>query len=173
MSSVLSQHLVRYAPAILGLAAAALTGCEAAFDQHRADLERLYSAGQFQQAAAVLDDPKTQKLYGSKNQVLWELDRGSVGLALEEDDKAVDLLNRAEDTIEVQREKSIDEVVGQWLLNDTAAKYIAEPYEDLYLNVVKILAQLEAGRLDGGATVEARRMAGKADRLRDLFLKYE
>jgi hypothetical protein len=63
--------------------------------------------------------------------------------------------------------------VSQWLLNDTTTTYIAEPYEDMYLNVVKILAQLEAGRIEGGATVEARRMAGKADRLRDLYLKYE
>jgi hypothetical protein len=43
----------------------------------------------------------------------------------------------------------------------------------MYLNVLKLLAQLEAGNVSGGATVEARRLGGKADVLRNEYLKYE
>lgn len=157
---------------LLGLVVGLSAGCRP-FADHRAALEATYAAGRYDQAAAMLDDPKLHALYGDKNELLWKLDRGAVAAALGDDDTAIELLNRAEDQIEVQREKSAGDVIGQWAINDTAAKYIAEPYEDLYVNVVKILAQLAAGRIDGGATVEARRMAGKADMLRDRWLKYE
>src|SRR5262245_19234653 len=167
------QWIVRWISALLGISAIALPGCVTPFAAHRQELETLAASGAYEQAAATLDDPKTKDLYGAKNQVLWELDRGAVALALSQHDTAIDLLNRAEDTIEVNREKSLGDAAGQWILNDTAAAYIAEPYEDVYLNVIKILAQLEAGRIGGGATVEARRMSGKADRLRDIYLKYE
>lgn len=149
-----------------------LGGCRE-FANQRAVLEGYASAGQYQDAAAYLDDPKVHAQYGSKNQVLWQMDRGAVAQALGDSDTAVQLLNEAEGTIEVQREKTLGDVVGQWVINDTAAKYIAEPYEDIYINVVKTLAQLQAGRVQGGASVEVRRMASKADQLRDQYVKYE
>jgi hypothetical protein len=149
-----------------------LAGCRE-FANQRAVLEGYASTGQYQQAAAYLDDPKVHEQYGKKNQVLWQLDRGSLAQAMGDSDDAVKLLNDAEATIEVQREKSAGDVVGQWVINDTAAKYIAEPYEDMYLNVIKTLAHLQAGRVQDGASVEVRRMASKADQLRDLYVKYE
>jgi hypothetical protein len=156
---------------LVGIAAVA-SGCRE-FQNHRMTMSSLHAVGGYAQAAAVLDDPATQRAYGDRNEVLWHLDRGAVALAMGEDDRAIELLETAERIAEVQREKSGSEVLGQWVLNDTTAKYIAEPYEDIYINVLKILAQLRAGRIDGGATVEARRMASKADRLRDLYIKYE
>ncbi|MHC4589524.1 MAG: COG3014 family protein [Planctomycetota bacterium] len=45
--------------------------------------------------------------------------------------------------------------------------------EDIYVNVLKMLAHLEAGRIRGGATVEARRLATKVDLLRDEYLQLE
>ncbi len=157
---------------LLGLCLAALPGCRE-FQHHQADLEATFAAGRYDQAAAMLDDPKVHAMYGEKSELLWKLDRGSVALAMGQDDQAIDLLNKAEAQIELQSEKSGADVLGQWAINDTAAKYIAEPYEDVYVNVIKILAQLDAGRIDGGATVEARRMAGKADMLRERWLKYD
>lgn len=154
------------------LAASFLAGCRE-YENTQANLESMYASGRFDQAAAVLDDPKTRDIFGAKNDVLWKLDRGSVALALRDDTKTVEVLNDAEDQIELQRRKSLADTVGQWVINDTAARYIAEPYEDMYVNVVKLLAQLDAGHLQGGATVEARRAAGKADLLRDTYLKYE
>lgn len=157
----------------LGVAIAWTAGCNSSFSRHRDQLRALHAAGMYDRAAAEMDDPKVRRLYGAKNDLLWKLDRGAVALALDDNDRTIDLLNEAEATIEVQQRQSLGDVIGQWAINDAAAKYVAEPYEDMYLNVLKLLAQLEAGRIQGGATVEARRMAGKADRLRDLYLKYE
>jgi len=133
----------------------------------------MVQSGRYDLAAAELDKPDIQKLYGDKNRVLWEMDRGALALALNDTSTTVEMLERAERTTEVVREKSLGDVIGQWAVNDTAAKYVAAAYEDSYLNVLKLLAQLEAGRIQGGATVEARRLSGKADVLRDTFLKYE
>jgi uncharacterized protein len=149
-----------------------LGGCRQ-FQDHRVSLASLHAAGRYDQAAAILDDPATQRAYGDRNEVLWHLDRGAIALALGDLDQAIELLETAEHIAEVQREKSGGDILAQWTLNDSAAKYIAQPYEDMYINVLKLLAQLRAGRLDGGATVEARRLASKADFLRDMYLKYE
>jgi hypothetical protein len=153
------------------LAAFILGGCRE-FAQHRAELSTLHGVGNFEAAAATLDSPRGKSLYGTKNELLWNLDRGFIALASKDHDTAIALFEEAERTIEIQREKSAADVIGQWTINDTAAKYIAEPYEDMYVNVFKLLAQLEAGRLEGGATVEARRAASKADLLRDQYVTY-
>jgi hypothetical protein len=155
---------------LFGLLLLGVAGC--AFDDHREQLEGLYSAGRFDEAAAALDDPKVRKLYGSKAEVLWKLDRGAVALALHDGGRTISLLNDAEAAIALARERSAGDVIGQWTSNDRTAKYIAEPYEDIYINVVKMLAQFEAGRVDGGASVEARRLITKVNLLRDLYVTY-
>ncbi len=149
-----------------------LAGCRE-FQQHREGIARLHAAGRYDEVARELDDPKIHAMYGSKSETLWKLDRGSTALALGQNDQAIDLLEQAERTIEVQREKSFGDEAGSWILNDTVSTYIAEPYEDVYVNVIKLMAQLAAGRIDGGATVEARRLGSKSDLLREQYLKYE
>ena len=161
------------APTLLVLlAACGLAGCSA-FEDHRAALSQLAAGGHYAQAAAALDDPETRELYGNKSALLWELDRGSVALAQGHDGLAVELLERAEQRIELRRNQSAQDQVTSWALNDASTTYIAEPYEDMYVNVIKLLAQLEAGNLSGGATVEARRLGSKADLLRDQYLRYK
>ncbi|MEX2217907.1 MAG: hypothetical protein WD749_04030 [Phycisphaerales bacterium] len=159
--------------AALGVAAAfcllLLGGCRE-FEAHRDRLSEVVGSGRFDIAAAMLDDPATRERYGARNDLLWKLDRGAVALAMDDPDTAIALLNDAEAQVELER-KNAGDTASQWLLNDTAAKYIAAPYEDLYINALKLLAQLQAGRVQGGATVEARRAAGKADLLRDLYTK--
>ncbi|QYU70731.1 hypothetical protein J4558_11705 [Leptolyngbya sp. 15MV] len=152
--------------------AALATGCRQ-FQQHRADLARLHAEGNFQQAARTLDDPQIRRIYGQRSELLWTLDRGAVAQALGDTPRAIELLEQAERTIELQNERSPADVAAMWLLSDASTTYVAEPYEDMYVNVLKLLAQLEAGNLQGGATVEARRLASKADQLRDRFLVYE
>lgn len=163
----------RLVAAVVAVGTAVLcSGCTQ-FQDHRASLASLHASGRYEQAAAILDDPETRKSYGERNEVLWHLDRGAIALAMGESDLVITHLERAEQIAEVERERSAGDILAQWTLNDTAAKYIAQPYEDIYINVLKLLAQLQAGRLDGYATVEARRLSSKADFLRDLYLKYE
>jgi hypothetical protein len=152
--------------------AVVLSGCTA-FDDHRESLELLHAQGRYEQAAALLDNPRTRELYSSDSDVLWKLDRGAVALALGDDDTCITVLEQAEKEIELRRERSLADQLVSWTVNDRSVAYLAEPYEDVYVNVIKLLAQLRAGRISGGATVEARRLGSKADMLRDAYLKYE
>jgi hypothetical protein len=159
---------------ILWFAAVALLfaagGCRSRFDDHRDALRRLVAQGRWEEAAASLDRPGTRDLYGARNELLWLFDRGSVAQAMGDSATAVEALNRAEDIIDRKRGEDVGDVLGALLVNDTLRRYTGEPYEDIYLNVLKMLAHLEAGTVSGGATVEARRIATKANLLRDRFL---
>lgn len=148
-----------------------LAGCNTAFNSHRADLEGLFAAGRYDLAATALDAPANQSMYGEKSRLLYWLDRGSVALAGDDHERAIDLFERAEAYMETNTEPSTSDEIARWVINDTAAPYYGEAYEDVYVNVFKLLAQLERGVVSGGATVEARRASGKADRLRDRYVK--
>ncbi|MCC6320366.1 MAG: hypothetical protein IT438_02895 [Phycisphaerales bacterium] len=156
---------------LLAAAALSASGCTDPFLTHRKTLETLHAEGRFDEAAALMDSPDGRALYGDKNRLLLWLDRGSVALAQHDPARTITELEKAEDFMEVRREPTAGDEIAKWLLNDTAAPYYGEPYEEQYVNVLKLLAQLEQGNLDGGATVEARRMAGKADVLRDRYLR--
>lgn len=155
----------------LALFAAALPACEAAFNNHRAALGAMHADGRYDLIARSLDEPDNRALYGEKNELLWMLDRGSAALALGDADTAIAEFSAAEQRMEERRSERLDESAAVLLMNDTHKPYLGEPYEDMYVNVFKMLAQLEAGRVSGGATVEARRMALKADLLRDEYLR--
>lgn len=132
----------------------------------------MQAQGRYDLIARSLDDPRTRRLYGRNDRLLWLLDRGAAALALRDHATAIDLLNQAEDFMDIRHGASAADAAAQWLLNDTAAEYLGEPYESIYVNDLKLLAQLERGALLGGATVEARRAATKANRLRDLYVVY-
>lgn len=148
-----------------------LLGCNSAFYAHRDQLEGAFASGRYDAAAASLDSPASQSLYGEKNRLLYWLDRASVALAMDQHEQAIDLFERAESYMDVHSEATAGDDLARWIINDTAAPYYGEAYEDIYVNVFKLLAQLERGEISGGATVEARRAAGKADRLRDRYIK--
>lgn len=150
---------------------ALLGGCEAALNQHRAALGAMHADGRYDLAAQALDDPARRDLYGEKNELLLMLDRGSVALALGDAEGAIGDFSAAEARMEERRSERFDESAAVLLMNDTHKPYLGEPYEDMYVNVFKMVAQFEAGRVSGGATVEARRMALKADLLRDEYLR--
>jgi hypothetical protein len=130
----------------------------------------MHEQGAYDAAAKNLDDPKTKDLYDKNNQLLYWLDRGSIALVQHDDKTTIDLLGKAEDYMEIRREPSAGDELARWLINDTVIPYYGEPYENIYANVLKLLAQLESGNISGGATVEARRAAGKADWLRGKYL---
>jgi hypothetical protein len=146
-------------------------GCSA-FNDHRATLRDLYARGEFRRAAELMDDPATRRLYGRNEELLYWLDRGSLALANDDPQTTIRMLELAEARMEGKQELSAGEQAAQWLVNDNARPYLGEPYESMYTNVLKLLAQLERGVVQGGATVEARRLASKANMLRDRYLKY-
>lgn len=153
------------------LPAALLCACTSSFDAAQARLRAEHQAGDFASAAETLDDPETIDAFGNRSRLLWLLDRGGVALANSDAARTVRTLEEAEKRIEAQRELTPSEQASQWIVNDSVVPYVAQPYEDIYINVFKMLAQLERGNLDGGATVEARRMANKSNILRDQYLR--
>lgn len=142
-------------------------GC--AFEEHRAELARLHAAGAYAQAAAILDDPETRSLYDAEDEVLWRMDRGAVALATGDIDRALVELEEAKRQTEFNDQKDAGEVVAEWLLNDNFRRYVAEPYEDMYLSVLTMVALLEQGRVEPGAANEARRFGLRANVLRDRY----
>jgi hypothetical protein len=148
-----------------------LTGCNAAFYAHQDKLAATFAEGRFEQAAVALDQPEIKSLYGENNKLLYWLDRGSVALATDDIDRSIEMFERAEAFIETADRENFGNDLARWIVNDTAAPYFGAAYEDIYVNVFKLLAQLEAGRIDGGASVEARRANGKADVLRARYLR--
>lgn len=153
------------------LGCALLSGCVSAFQTHRSALADMHAMGDYEAIERTLDDPAVASLYDEKNGLLWEMDRGAAALALGDLDATIARLNEAEERMAERRGSGALETAGAFLINDTVTTYLGEPYEEMYLNVFKMLAQLEAGRIGGGATVEARRMATKANLLRDEYLR--
>ena len=154
---------------VAGLCVSMGVGCESAFDRHRADLVYAHDRGDFVLASQLLDEANGKGLYSRRSRVLWLLERGAVAAAEGDTDKAVAMLNEAERQTELFNEQSISDIAGQWLLSERASTYITRAYEEQYINVIKMLAHFEAGTIENGPTVEARRMALKANQMRDRF----
>lgn len=155
-----------------------LTGCE--FQKHREQLAQLHASGQDPAALDLLESPKAQSLYGEQDRLLYLLDHGALMLKSGQQTRAIAELEQAEKIMDYGGNKTDGDTLAQWLINDTAAAYVGEPYESIYVNVLKLCAQLTRtdekasastgqGIISGGATVEARRAAAKADLLRDRF----
>lgn len=168
LTAPLRQRPVRLAIAALPLVL--LVACSP-FNRHRETLTSLHAQGRYAAAFDRLSDPDVMSLYGDKNRLLWRLDRGAILLALGRVEEAIAELEIAERIMEFRREENPGESLLALLVNDNLAPYLGEPYEEMYINVLKMLAQLDAGNIRGGATVEARRMALKANLLRDEYLE--
>ncbi len=135
-------------------------------------LESYHARGDYAGAAQFLDSDSTQSTYGEKSKLLWQLERGTVALAQNDTDRAVALLDDAEKLSAYNYEPSGNDSITKWVVNDAEASYTAQPYEDLYTNVLKQLAYLEAGKIDGFATAESLRVLYKAEHLRDVYVQY-
>lgn len=144
-----------------------LGGCQ--FQQHREGLARLHAMGDFEGALRELEGAKSGGLYGSGDELVYLLDYGALMLQQGRDQEVIATLEQAEAIMDLSGKQNEGDVILQWVVNDTAAKYVGEPYEDVYVNTFKLLAQLRRGAISGGATVEARRAASKIDVLRGRF----
>lgn len=148
-----------------------LTGCSnVARFQPR--LNEYHGRGDYAGAAALLDSEPTREAYGDKSGLLWHMERGSVALAAGDPDLAVKRFGTAEAASAYNYDPSRGDVFTMWALNDAEATFVAQPYEDMYINVFKTLAYLEQGKVDGFATAEALRQLRKAEHLRDVYGKY-
>jgi hypothetical protein len=104
--------------------------------------------------------------------LLWHMERGSVAMAAGDPGLAVKRFDTAEAASAYNYDPTRGDVFTMWTLNDAEATFVAQPYEDMYINVFKTLAYLEQGKVDGFATAEALRQLRKAEHLRDVYGKY-
>lgn len=167
----------RAAVRLLVLPMLVLTGCSSGVMNAQRDLDAMHARGDYAAAAKFLDEPRTIREYeadrpNGRDMVLWELERGAVALADNEPARSVELFNHAEERTRYNYEKDGGQILSTWVWNDTAPEYVASAYEDQYINVMKILAYLEMGEIEGKATAEARRFGDKARYLRSVFGKY-
>jgi hypothetical protein len=162
--------LLGLGPTLVALGAG---GCQTPFSRYQAELRGHLGQGRYDLIEEALDDPDNEIRDRKKDELLWMLDRGTVALVLDDAPTTVEILNEAEDLMDERRKRAALEELAAITLSDQLTTYLGEPYEDIYVNVLKMLAHLEAGRIRGGATVEARRLATKVDLLRDEYLQLE
>jgi hypothetical protein len=132
-------------------------------------LAQLHASGNYAQAATVLDDPDVRSMYDKEDEVLWRMDRAAVALAAGDTGRALTELEEAKKQTEFNDQKNAGEVVAEWLLNDNFRRYVAEPYEDMYLSVLTMVALLEEGRVEPGSANEAKRLGLRSNFLRDRY----
>ncbi|MBX3387677.1 MAG: hypothetical protein KF768_14000 [Phycisphaeraceae bacterium] len=156
---------------LLLLTGLTLPACRTRFDDTRDTLALLHAQGRYDQAAALLDTQEALADYGQKNRLLWWLERGAVAVALDDYPFSIETLNKADDFMEIEREQTSAERLATWFINDTESPYYGAAYEDMYVNVLKLVAHLRRGVLDNGAEVEARRLANKSDHLRRRYVR--
>lgn len=104
-----------------------------------------------------------------KDRVLYYLNSGAASFYFNDYPTAIKQLELAEQAIEELYTESISKGVASFLLNDNALDYSGEPYEDLYINVLKAISFLNTGSFDG-AYVEMRRATNK---LKELSIRTE
>ncbi len=154
------------------------SGCSRGLNRY-AIVDRHLSAGDPQAAAEVIR--KAEDDYGSKSQVLYDMDLGMT-LHLAGDYKASNQhLEQAETRIEDLYTRRITTEVMAFLVNDTTLPFEGAPFEQVWVNVVKALnyalleewdeALVEVRRIDHRLNVLADRR--EADEYReDPFARY-
>ena len=135
-------------------------------------LSDFHARGDYAGAAQFLNSSEVQEGYSEKSKLLWLLERGTVALAQNQSEQAVVILDEAEKLSGYNYEPGDGDAITKWVVNDAESEYTAQPYEDLYVNVFKQLAYLEAGKIDGFATAESLRVMYKAEHLRDVYQQY-
>jgi len=146
-----------------------LAGCMTTRNAPFVEVNALVARHEYKTAANILSGPRSSEFYDSgKDQVLFNLDLGSLSLYGGDFKNTVKYFNEAERYIEEYFTKSISNAAASFLLNDTSLEYSGETYEDLYLNVFKAVAFARTRDFDG-AFVEIRRMGDKLNLLEDKY----
>ncbi len=126
--------------------------------QLQRDLDQMVAAGQYQQAALLLE--QNQDHYASKDAVLYYADLGVMqhygGMYRE----SIASLLQAEQRLEDLYTRSISRQAATFVINDTLAPYRGEDFESVMLNLFLALNYLQIGQIED-ALVEARKVDAK------------
>ncbi|UVT17153.1 MAG: hypothetical protein H8K04_06290 [Nitrospira sp.] len=139
------------------------TGCGPSVNRYLL-IEQSLVAGDPQRAAAIVE--QTQKEYGAKGRLLYEMDRGMVLQLAGQYQQSSDMFERAEEEVERLYTRSIRSETAAFLTNDNTLPYEGDAYEHVMINVVNALNYAALGQLQE-ALVEARRVDHRLNMLGD------
>lgn len=131
-------------------------------------VEKNLSEHRYAEADSIIDQNKDG--YGSRNEVIYYLDRGmTLHLAgrYEESNK---FLAEAEKKIDELYTRSISSAAGAMLSNDNLLPYEGEDFEKVMINIISALNYIYLGQLDE-TLVEARKVDHKLNLLNDKYEK--
>ncbi len=137
-------------------------------DYNFAGINSNLSAGKYSDVLAELDKNK-KSIYSGHDKVLEALDYGLLEHYSGQADSSNSTLGNAEKLIETYSAKSVSQMVGSALTNDTVKDYAGEDFENIYTNIFMALNYIQLGKTDD-AMVEVRRFDNK---LKLLKLNYE
>lgn len=171
--TLLNPFLLRSAPGPISLLSllvvlVLLAGCSPSVDRYLL-IEQSLAAGDPQRAAAIVE--QTEKEYGSKERLLYEMDRGMVLQLAGRYRQSNEALEQAEEEVERLYTRTIRSETAAFVTNDNALPYEGDAYEHVMINVIKALNYAAQGQLQE-ALVEARRIDHRlnvlGDKIKDL-----
>lgn len=150
-------------PVSILLLALLLSACSPAVNRY-ALIDESLRAGDTHRADAIVE--QAQKEYGTKNQVLYRMDRGMTLHLARRYEESTAVLDKAEQEVEELYTRRISTQVKAFLYNDSELPFEGAAYEQVMLNVVKALNYAVAGNVQE-ALVEARRVDHRLNVLAD------
>lgn len=142
---------------------ALLSGCGPSVSRYIL-IEQSLVAGDPQGAVAIVE--QTEKEYGPKGRLLYEMDRGMVLQLAGRYQQSSAALEQAEEEVERLYTRTVRSETAAFLTNDNALPYEGDPYEHVMINVIKALNYAVQGQLQE-ALVEARRIDHRLNVLSD------
>ena len=149
---------------LLGLAVVLCSACAAPSLRYKSDVNNLIVTGKFQEAEGLISSKKN-KLYTSKDRVLFYLDRATLLHDAQQPRKSDELFDQAQQYIDDLYAKSVSASVGRLLINDLTTPYYAADYERALTFSYRALNFIQLGN-PTEAAVEARKAADFLDDLR-------
>ena len=155
---------------LLTISLAVLWGCGAVATKtkfHEPITVDIY-AGNFQKAAAGIEEARSDGKYGKKDRFLYYLDSGAIYHYAGLPDSSNAKLSIAEEAADELFTKSVSRAAGSMVLNDNLLEYAGEDYEILYTNLLMALNYMSLGLFDD-AFVEIRRSNEKLELLEQKY----
>ena len=147
-----------------------VTGCASyRLDEAQTNLRSSFATHNFGKTANLLEKYERKDIYKSKDNVLYNLEMGTVAHFNGQYDSSTEHFSEAEQEIDDLFTRSISRGIASFIFkNDNTLAYNGEAYEDIYLNAFKSLNFIKQNDLEG-ALVEARRMSYKLSRVEQKY----
>lgn len=144
-----------------------ITACSP-ITHHYLQVEHYISRQEFLKADEVIE--KQGKQYGSRNALLYDLDRAMTLHLSARYLESNEFLDRAERRAGDLYTKSLTSEAGAMLTNDNTLPYEGEDFEQVMINLIAALNYIYLGQIDE-ALVEVRKMDHKLNLLNDRYEK--